>query len=189
MAKLKEGKMKKGQVRLVILVLLAAAVALSLGCGGKKVRPLEEDEAAAEEARRQALEEEARRRAAEEREAIKPIQPEVEEALELASIHFDYDKYNLTGKAISVLSENAGTLMDNPDLEITIEGHCDERGTDEYNLALGEKRALAARDFLVNFGIARNRISVISYGEERPLDSGHTEEAWAKNRRAEFVIK
>jgi peptidoglycan-associated lipoprotein len=182
--------MKKGYARLIILVVLVAAVAVSLGCGGKKVRPLEEEEAALEEARRKAREEEeARRRAAEEREAIKPIEPADEEQLGLDAIYFDYDKYNLAGAAISALSDNAATMMEHPDLEITIEGHCDERGTDEYNLALGEKRALAARDFLVNFGIAKTRISVISYGEERPADPGHDEDAWKKNRRAEFVIK
>lgn len=182
--------MKKGHVRLIILVVLVAAVVISLGCGGKKTRPLEEEEAL-EEARRKAMEEEeARRRAqAAEEEAVKPIQPAEEEPLGLNSIHFDYDKYNLTGKSISTLSENAEILMEHPDLEITIEGHCDERGTDEYNLALGEKRALAARDFLVNFGIARPRVSVISYGEEKPVDPAHDEEAWSKNRRAEFVIK
>ena len=181
--------MKKGHVRLILLVLLTAAVALSLGCGGKKVRPLE-DEEAMQAARRKAMEEEeARRREAEEREAIKPIQPEEMEIVELDPIHFDYDRYNLTGEAIAVLSDNAEILMDNPDMDITIEGHCDERGTDEYNLALGEKRALAARDFLVNFGIAKSRISVISYGEERPVDPRQNEEAWAKNRRDEFVVK
>jgi peptidoglycan-associated lipoprotein len=182
--------MNKGHVRLVILVILTAAVALSLGCGGKKVRPLEEEQAALEEARRKAMEEEeARRRAAQEEDAIKPIQPEEEVTIELSPIRFDYDKYNLTGQAISILSENAEIMMEHPDLRITIEGHCDERGTDEYNLALGEKRALAARDFLTNFGIARSRISVISYGEEKPVDPAQTEEAWAKNRRAEFVIE
>jgi peptidoglycan-associated lipoprotein len=187
---MKEDKMKKGHVRLIILVILMAAVAISLGCGGKKVRPLEDEEAVLEAARRKAMdEEEARRREAEEREAIKPIRPDEGAMVQLDPIHFDYDKYNLTGTAISILSENAAALMDNPDLQITIEGHCDDRGTDEYNLALGEKRALAARDFLVNFGIAKSRISVISYGEERPVDPRENEEAWAKNRRAAFVIK
>jgi peptidoglycan-associated lipoprotein len=79
--------------------------------------------------------------------------------------------------------------MEHPEVNILIEGHCDERGTDEYNLALGEKRALAARDFLVNFGIAKSRISVVSYGEERPVDPRSNEEAWSKNRRDEFVIR
>jgi peptidoglycan-associated lipoprotein len=180
--------MKQGYARLVLLLVLVAAVAVMLGCGGKKVRPLEEDEAAMEAARRRAAEEEEARRAREAEEAIKPIEP-AEEEIGFGKIYFDYDKYNLTGKAISTLSENAEILMNNPQLEITIQGHCDERGTDEYNLALGEKRAQAARDFLVNFGIAKSRISVISYGEERPVDPGHDEEAWAKNRRAEFVTK
>jgi peptidoglycan-associated lipoprotein len=175
-------------VRLILIMVLMAAVSISLGCG-RKVRPIEEDQAAMEAARRKAMEEEqARRRAEEEREAVKPIQPAEAEVTKLSPIHFDYDKYNLTGQAISILSQNAETLMEKPDLDITIEGHCDERGTDEYNLALGEKRAQAARDFLVNFGIAKSRISVISYGEERPIDPNHTEEAWAKNRRAEFKI-
>jgi peptidoglycan-associated lipoprotein len=188
---MKEDEMKKGQVRLVVLMLLVAALVVSLGCGGKKVRPLEEDEAAMEAARRKAMEEEEARRKAEEaeREAVKPIEPAEDESLGFKPIHFDYDKYNLTGKAISTLSTNAEILMDHPELDVVIEGHCDERGTDEYNLALGEKRALAARDFLVNFGIAKSRISVISYGEEKPVDPGSNEEAWAKNRRAEFVTK
>jgi peptidoglycan-associated lipoprotein len=181
--------MRKEHVRLIVLLVLAAAVAFSAGCG-RKVRPIEDQQAAQEAARRKAMEEEeARRRAAEEKEAIKPIQPAESEMPGLAPIHFDYDKYNLSGKAISTLSDNAAILMDHPDLAITIQGHCDERGTDEYNLALGEKRALAARDFLTNFGIAKSRISVISYGEEKPIDPGHDEEAWAKNRRDEFVIK
>jgi peptidoglycan-associated lipoprotein len=78
-------------------------------------------------------------------------------------------------------------LLEHPDLTIRIEGHCDERGTVEYNLALGERRAQAVLDYLVAYGIPRDRISVVTYGEERPLDSGHDETAWAKNRRAAFV--
>ena len=93
------------------------------------------------------------------------------------------------GIPLTTLAENAAVLMDNPSVKIRIEGHCDSRGTEDYNLALGEKRALAARDYLVNFGIAQSRISVISYGEERPLDPAETEKAWAKNRRAEFDIR
>lgn len=181
--------MRQGYARIILLVVLVAAVALMIGCGGKKMRTLEEEEAAMEEARRRAAEEEEARRLREAEEAIKPIEGTEEEKIKFGSIQFDYDKYNLSGKAIATLSENAEVLMDHTDIDIVIEGHCDERGTDEYNLALGEKRAQAARDFLVNFGIAKSRISVISYGEERPVDSDHDEEAWAKNRRAEFVIK
>lgn len=105
----------------------------------------------------------------------------------LQRIHFDFDKYELKPEAQRILAENARVLQAYPDVNIVIEGHCDERGTVEYNLALGDKRARAARDYLVALGISPSRISVISYGKERPLDYGHNEAAWAKNRRAEFV--
>jgi peptidoglycan-associated lipoprotein len=176
-------------MRTLALMALMVCLACMLSCGGKKVRPLEEEEA--EAAARRRAEEQARleleRQA--QKEPIQPLQPVEEQERGLKAIYFDYDKYNLTQSATTTLARNAQILMDDPSLVILIEGHCDERGTDEYNLALGEKRALAARDFLLNFGIAKSRISVISYGEERPLDPGHSEEAWAKNRRAEFVTK
>lgn len=118
-----------------------------------------------------------------------PEEPEViRSEVKFEVIHFDFDKYNLRPEAVSVLNENAKVLMDNPDVKIRIEGHCDERGTIEYNLALGEKRALAAKDHLVNLGISPFRIEIISYGKERPLDLRHNEEAWAKNRRDDFII-
>ena len=117
------------------------------------------------------------------------IEPGSADDIKLNRIYFDYDKYNLDNDAITILAENAAALMDNPSVKIRVEGHCDDRGTEDYNLALGEKRALAARDYLVNFGIAQSRISVISYGEERPLDPAETEKAWAKNRRSEFDIR
>lgn len=105
----------------------------------------------------------------------------------LQTIYFDYDKYSLKSDAKNALSSNSQTLRENPDLTVVIEGHCDERGTTEYNLALGEKRAKAAREYLVDLGIKPERIRTISYGEERPVDPGHAEDAWSKNRRAEFV--
>ena len=80
-------------------------------------------------------------------------------------------------------------MKKNSALKVRIEGHCDERGSDEYNLALGERRAKAAMNYLVTLGIADKRLSVISYGKEKPVDPGHDEAAWAKNRRAEFVIQ
>lgn len=104
-------------------------------------------------------------------------------------IHFDFDSSELTAMAKTILKEKAGWLKNNFAAVITIEGHCDERGTTEYNLALGERRATAARSYLVNLGIAGSRINTISYGEERPLDTGKTEAAFQKNRRAHFVIK
>ncbi len=107
----------------------------------------------------------------------------------LDRIFFDFDSFILTQTSRDTLSRNADYLLKKqPNARVLIEGHCDERGSDEYNLALGEKRARATRDYLVTLGVAANRLSVISYGEEKPLDPAHTDEAWAKNRRAEFLI-
>jgi peptidoglycan-associated lipoprotein len=106
---------------------------------------------------------------------------------DLSDVHFAYDDYSLSDEAKRVLSENGRLLKDNPDHEVLIEGHCDERGTVEYNLALGERRAHAARNYLKNLGVEDTRLSTISYGKERPLNPGHDEAAWAQNRRAHFV--
>jgi len=104
-------------------------------------------------------------------------------------IYFEFDSAVLTPSAVAVLKEKAAWLKDQPTVNVLIEGHCDERGTNEYNLALGERRAQSAKAFLVNMGIASARLTTVSYGEERPLDPGHNEAAWAKNRRAQFVIE
>ncbi|MFO7753942.1 MAG: peptidoglycan-associated lipoprotein Pal [Desulfobacteraceae bacterium] len=104
-------------------------------------------------------------------------------------IHFEFDSSELTSKAQEILKDKAEWLENNRDESVLIEGHCDERGTTEYNLALGERRAKAAKEFLVNMGISESRLSTVSFGEEKPLDPGHNPEAWAKNRRANFVIK
>ena len=106
----------------------------------------------------------------------------------LKDIHFDFDKYHIRPQDVEILKENAEILKKFSSLKIQIEGHCDERGTNEYNLALGERRANSAKNYLISLGISPDRISTISYGEERPLDPGHNEEAWAKNRSAHFVI-
>jgi peptidoglycan-associated lipoprotein len=103
-------------------------------------------------------------------------------------IHFALDRSDLTAEATQLLDEKLVILRANPRLEIQIEGHCDERGPDEYNLALGNRRAAAAKRYLVEHGIADARVAIISYGEERPADPGHSEEAWARNRRAEFGV-
>jgi peptidoglycan-associated lipoprotein len=107
---------------------------------------------------------------------------------ELQKIYFNFDSAALSDEARSTLSKDADVLAKNGSLKIRIEGNCDERGSDEYNMALGERRAKAARDYLVNLGIQPDRLSIISYGEEKPVDPGHDEAAWAKNRRDEFVI-
>lgn len=108
--------------------------------------------------------------------------------LNFNNINFDYDKYELTPSARDILSQHARILKQNPDVKIRIEGHCDERGTIEYNLALGERRANAVKTYLVKYGLNENRFSTISYGKERPLDNNRTPDAWVKNRRAAFVI-
>jgi peptidoglycan-associated lipoprotein len=102
---------------------------------------------------------------------------------------FDFDSYALRDDARSALDSDARLLRDNLDVKIVVEGHCDERGTAEYNQALGEKRAQVARDYLVAAGIDAARIRTLSYGKERPFDPGHDEAAWAKNRRAHFVTQ
>ncbi len=116
------------------------------------------------------------------------IEGEVFESKLLKDIHFDFDRYDIRGKDEEILRENAAFLKKNPKMKVQIEGHCDEKGTSEYNLALGERRANAAKRYLVALGINSNRLSTISYGEERPSDPDHNEEAWAKNRRAHIVV-
>ncbi|HEY5869797.1 MAG TPA: peptidoglycan-associated lipoprotein Pal [Candidatus Tectomicrobia bacterium] len=103
-------------------------------------------------------------------------------------IFFDYDQYDLRTDARATLDRKASFLNQNSSVRSQIEGHCDERGTNEYNLALGERRANAAKQYLTTAGISGGRLSTISYGEERPLDPGRNEAAWARNRRAHFVI-
>jgi len=107
---------------------------------------------------------------------------------ELQDIHFDFDKYDLTENARNILSQNAKILQGNTRVKVIVEGHCDERGTVEYNLALGEKRANSTRDYLVSLGIPSSRLQTVSYGAEKPVDKGHTDEAWAKNRRAHLLV-
>ena len=103
-------------------------------------------------------------------------------------IYFEFDKSTLTPAAQDNLLRKAEWLRENPDATVTIEGNCDERGTNEYNLALGDRRAESAKAFLGDLGIDPGRMTTISYGEERPVDPRHNEEAWAKNRRAHFVV-
>lgn len=116
------------------------------------------------------------------------IEGEVFESKLLKDIHFDFDKFDIRPGNTVILKENAEILKKYPKVKIQIEGHCDERGTNEYNLALGERRANSTKNYLVSLGISPDRISTISYGEEKPLDPGHNEEAWGKNRRAHTVI-
>ena len=106
----------------------------------------------------------------------------------LCDINFDYDKYELRVDMREILAEHAGVLEKNKKCNVLIEGHCDERGTIEYNLALGEKRAYAVENYLLNYGISPSRLTTVSYGKEKPLVLGSNEGAWLKNRRAAFII-
>jgi len=103
-------------------------------------------------------------------------------------VRFDFDSAVLNNKAMEILTKKAAYLEKYSGVSAAIEGHCDERGTNEYNLALGEKRAESAKIFLINLGITASRLKTISYGEEKPLDTGFDQEAWTKNRRAHFAI-
>jgi len=148
--------------------------------------PKEEEFESPERVRMESLEEletakreEAEAKALQEREAVK---------FELESIYFDFDKSSIREEYRPILEKTAVLLKDNTTVHIRIEGNCDERGSPEYNLALGERRADSAKQFLVSLGVSPERIEVISYGEERPLALGDSEEAWAQNRRDDFAI-
>ena len=121
--------------------------------------------------------------------AARPQPKEFSGVTGLQDIHFDFDKYALRPEDAQLLSANAEWLREHPRAVILIEGHCDDRGTNEYNLALGNHRAESALKYLIAQGVARSRMSTLSYGEERPLCTEETEECWARNRRAHFLVK
>ena len=108
---------------------------------------------------------------------------------QLRDVFYDYDAATLSAESQATLDADGKVLMDNTSVSIQIEGHCDERGTVEYNLALGDRRAQSAKDYLVRYGVPASRLSTVSYGEERPFATGNDESAWAQNRRAHFVVR
>ena len=155
------------------------AIALLAGCGGKKQEPIPEPA----------------------QEVVPPPpppppapepEPEPPKTLmqgDLSDVFYDFDSASLQMDARNSLTANGGKLLEATDSRISIEGHCDERGTVENNLALGERRARTAMDFLVNYGVELRRIDIVSYGENKPFALGHDESSWAKNRRAHFVVR
>ena len=193
--------------RLPLLLLGGFAIAAVAACSGKKpettplpqaanadsaaeAQRLEEERRAreaADAAAREAAEREARQRVADSLAALGRTTEAVKTIL-ATLIHFDYDKAIIRGGDAAVLDQKVAILQANPGLRIRISGHCDERGSDEYNLALGNRRATAAKQYLVSHGIDAGRVETVSYGEERPMDPGHNEDAWSKNRRDEFDI-
>jgi peptidoglycan-associated lipoprotein len=122
--------------------------------------------------------------------APKPPAPEpvAQMARNFERVFFDFDSAVLTDDSKSALSDNVKIMQDYPDVKLEVQGHADERGTTDYNLALGQKRADAVMQYLLASGISTSRVKTVSYGEERPLDGQHTERAWSQNRRAEFII-
>ena len=120
---------------------------------------------------------------------VRPAVQDFAAVSELVDVFFDFDKYDIRPSDARTLDSNANWLKSNPNHLVLIEGHCDERGTNEYNLALGERRAKSTMNYLVSQGVQANRITIISYGEERPQCTEHTESCWAKNRRAHFLVK
>ena len=188
----------KNWVFLVFFLVIVVAF-LAPSCAKKELKT--EPTMSEEEARRRA-EEEARKRELERQAAIREealkedaLRAEGErmqsarEIFENEDVFFEFDSASLSIEAQEILRAKAQWLRDNPSARVLIEGHCDERGTNEYNLALGDRRAYSAKAFLTDLGIDETRLVIISYGEEQPIDRGSTEDAWAKNRRAHFVIK
>jgi len=192
---LEGGFMKNGKMGLILLMLLSLAL-IAGGCAETKT-VTKKEEAPVKEVK-PAPEPKPEPRT----EVVEPISPAVEgmarEEIEtapavavqtFADVHFDFDRYDIKPEDRPTLNSLSDWLVSNGSASVLVEGHCDERGTNEYNLALGERRATAIKDYLAASGVDRSRISTISYGEERPLDPGHNEAAWAKNRRGHFVIK
>ncbi len=182
---------------LIITILILCIGLIMMGCPKKTVMKEEpsvkKEEAAKVEAERavKGREAEAAKKELEKSLVAKKepgIEGEVFESSLLKDIYFDFDKYDIRPGDMAILKGNAELLKKYHKVKIQTEGHCDERGTNEYNLALGERRANSTRNYLLSLGISSERISAISYGEERPLDPGHSEEAWAKNRRAHTII-
>ncbi len=198
---------KKMMTGMIVLAFICSSFLLMTSCAKKQIQvsepvqpatqevKAEGDEAAkakaAEEAK-SAAEQEARDEA--ERQArlrdLKMAQKLADEIrnFEAENIYFAFDRSDLTDESKSALREKGNWLRANGDYSVNISGNCDERGTAEYNLALGERRAHAAKKFLMGLGISANRLATISYGEERPVDPGHNDEAWAKNRNDQFTL-
>jgi len=184
---------RKMMTGLIILAFVCSAPLLMTSCSKKAVKSwadkaftkptsMQQKEAPAE-----AAETPGRKARIQELEKARRLAEEMR-VFETTSIYFDFDRSQLKAEAKAILKKKADWLSDNTAYALRIMGHCDERGTAEYNLALGERRAHAAKQFLVALGIASDRIYTVSYGEEKPAVEGHNEAAWSKNRRDEFKL-
>jgi len=184
---------------LVVLVIFFAAACTKSKISSEPVPTTTAEEEAARRAAEEARQRELERQKALAEENLKEEsidatmaserEQEDKTRFENEDIYFEFDSIQLSPQAIEILTKKGRWLRENPAATVTIEGHCDNRGTNEYNLALGEGRAQSAKTFLMDLGIDISRLNTISYGEERPLDPQQTERAWGKNRRAHFVIE
>lgn len=174
--------MLKRILMIMIAGLVVCGMIFTVSCANKEIKP---DTGASSDS----LDKGTSGRTAEqiEEEAIRLEMQRAQEAFYNEDIYFGFDQSVLTSAARGVLELKAAWLRSNPDVSVIIEGHCDERGTAEYNIALGERRARSAMDFLVDLGVQSSRLRTVSYGEERPIDPGHNEDAWAMNRRVHFT--
>ncbi len=186
--------------RITALAFAVLVIFFTAACTKTKISSEPATMATAEEEAARRAEEEARKRELERQKAlaeenlkedsITSEQAQDDKTLfENEDIYFEFDSIHLAPEAQAILIKKGKWLRENPAATVIIEGHCDNRGTNEYNLALGEGRAQSAKTFLVDLGIDLSRLEIISYGEEQPLDPLQTESAWAKNRRAHFVIE
>jgi len=195
--------MKKHFALATLLIVLVCGLFIFSGCAEKKAvvqdetvqqaqqpqqAPTVTDDEAARRAKEQADREAALKAQAAREAAMKKAAAALTD-LNIQNIYFDFDRSNIREDAREILKANAEIFRQKADAKIIVEGHCDERGTAEYNMALGERRAQETKQYLTNLGIDASRITTISYGEERPADDRSTEDAWAMNRRAQFVLE
>ena len=180
--------MQMQTVKVLCVLLMVAMLVVAGGCKGKKDVPLDTGGAGTDDDGLDTYD------AGDDETGTSSLPDDVEierllwnPATGLQGVYFDFDSYTLRSDAIAILQENAEKIKRTPaGVLIQVEGHCDERGTQEYNMVLGEKRALAVREYLIKLGISGDRILTISYGEEMPVDPGHSEAAYSQNRRCEF---
>ncbi|MEQ8160686.1 MAG: peptidoglycan-associated lipoprotein Pal [Smithellaceae bacterium] len=178
--------MKKNLIWIGFIIVLAFSLSMFAGCAEKKavVKEGEAGEVTSGQTGKAGL---AGEQAGREKQGQSSIAAAAKGVIK--DIYFDFDKSSIRPDAREVLKTNANWFLENNNVSIIIEGHCDERGTAEYNMALGQRRADEAKKYLINLGVEEETVKTISYGKERPFDPGHDEEAWAKNRRGHFVVK
>ncbi|MDH3554777.1 MAG: peptidoglycan-associated lipoprotein Pal [Deltaproteobacteria bacterium] len=193
--------MRKSRAWIFGAIMLAMLLALGVSCAKKQVtmetqemaadesQQSAEDEAARREAEEARLQEQRAREARQRQEASSMSEAARKAAFEDEEIHFDFDKYVLTPQAMMVLDDKAAYLREHPEVRVLVEGHCDDRGSNEYNLALGDRRANSAKNYLVKSGVAESQVTTISYGEEQPLCMQQNESCWYRNRRGHFSAR